>query len=111
MLVGVFGIGRHHLDRHFAFGLGGVLRHGADFGAIAVHRVRVVRVGTNVHHVVGELLLGHDALLLAVHDEVAAIVIAALAGVKPRFRCHAVQNARIGLQHDGEPAQAELLQL
>ena len=104
LLVGVIGIGRHHLDRHFALGLGGILRHGADFSAVAVHRVGIVRVGTNVHHVVGELLLGHDALLLAVHDEVAAVVVAALAGVKPRFRRHAVQNARVGLQHNGEPA-------
>ena len=109
MFIAVFGIGRHQLDRHFALGLGGVLRDGADLGAATVDRVGVVRVGPDVDHVVGELLLRHDALLFAVHDEVAAVVVAALAGVKPRFRRHAVQDARVGLQHDGEPAQVHLL--
>ena len=111
LVIGVVGVGRHHLDRHFALGLGRILRHGANLGAVAVDRVGIVRVGADVDHVVGELLLRHDALLLAVHDEVAAVVVAALAGVEPRFRRHAVQDAGVGLQHDGEPAQAELLQL
>ena len=75
---------------------------------MTVNCVGVICIGTHVNHVVSEFFLGHDAFFLAIHNEVAAVVIAAFAGIKSGLGRHAVQDAGIRLQHDGKSSQTEL---
>ena len=49
--------------------------------------------------------MGDNRLLFAVDDEIAALVVAALAHVESHFAWHSRQDTEVGLDHNGETAQ------
>ena len=59
--------------------------------------------------VVGHALLSDEHLLLAIDDEVAALVVLALTGLfHNRTLCHLVKMAELGADHDGYLSNANL---
>ena len=107
LVVGEPDGGRHDANRQGPDRLGGVLGDRPDLGGVAV---QVVDLVLHVEHVVGELLLRDDDLLLAVHDKITARVVPTLAHGVAHVPVKPVQDAQLGSEHDRESAQEDLLQ-
>ena len=108
MFVGEKGGGRDNADGQCALGFGSVFAHRADIGGVCVYVIFIVF--TDIKHIVREFLLGDNGLLLAVDDEISAVVIFTLAHIETGFRFKTVENTVIGLNHNREPAEENSLE-
>ena len=98
--IGFLFRGRHNFDRHCANGFCHVFRNTADFGGNQI----ICRIFEfmDIEHIVGELFLGNDGFFFALNDEISAHIIATFAHRIKGFARKVVQNAKIGLDHNGK---------